>query len=82
MDSKRAQDLGPDGANELPATVREEPVGCAKVGNDMTHKGFTDCIGGMVAGRDDDGIFGEAIHEDNQELIAVVWRKRSHNVNQ
>ena len=81
MDSEGAQELGPDGANELSATVGEEPAGCAEIGNDMAHEGFTDCIGSMVAGRDEDSILGEAIHEDNQELVAVVWRKRSHNVN-
>ena len=81
MDSEGAQELGPDGANELSATVGEEPAGCAEIRNDMAHKGSADCIGGMVAGRDEDGILREAIHEDNQELVVVVWRKRSHNVN-
>ena len=81
MNSKGVQELGPDGANELPVTVGEEPAGCAKVGNDMAHKVFTDCTGGMVTGRDEDGISGEAIHEDNQELVEVVWREWSHNVN-
>ena len=81
MDSDGAQELGPDGANKLSATVREEPAGCAEIGNDMVHEGFADCIHGMVAGGDEDGILREAIHEDNQELVAVIWRKWSHNVN-
>ena len=81
LDPEGAQELGPDGANELSATVGEEPAGCAERGNNKTHKGFADCIRGMVAGWDEDGILREAIHEDNQELVAVVWGKRSHNVN-
>ena len=81
LDSEGVQELGPDGANEVPATVGEEPAGHAKVGDDMAHEGFADCIGGVVAGRDEDGVLGKAIHKDNQELVAVVWRKRAHNVN-
>ena len=51
LDSEGAQELGPDGGNELPATAGEEPAGCAKVGGDMAHEVFTDRIGGVVAGR-------------------------------
>ena len=80
LDSEGTQELGPNGANELPATVGEEPSGCAKVGDDMAHEGFADFICGVVAGRDEDGVLGKAIHKDNQELVAVVWRKRAHNV--
>ena len=74
------QELGPDGADELSATVGEESAGCAEIGNNMAHKSFADCISGMVAGGDEDGILREAIHEDNQELVAVVRGKWSHNV--
>ena len=48
----------------------------------MAHKSFADCISGVVAGGDEDDILRKAIHEDSQELVAVVWRKWSHNVNQ
>ena len=74
------QELGPNGANELPATVGEEPSGCAEVEDDMADKGFADCTCGVVAGRDEDDVLGKAIHKDNQELVALVWRKRAHNV--
>ena len=46
----------------------------------MAYEGFADCTYGVVAGRDEDGVLGKAIHKDNQELVAVVWRKRAHNV--
>ena len=72
LDPEGAQELGPNGTDEFSAMVGEEPARCAKIGNNMVHKGFADCIGGMVAGGDEDGIFREAIHEDNQELVAVV----------
>ena len=47
----------------------------------MAHEGFSDRIGGVVAGRDEDGVFRIAIHKYNQEFLAVVRRQRSHNVN-
>ena len=47
----------------------------------MAHKGFADCISGMVAGGNEDGILRESIHKDNQELVAVVREKWSHNDN-
>ena len=47
----------------------------------MAHEGFAVHIGGVVAEGDKDGIFRKAVHEDNQELVAVVRRKRSHIVN-
>ena len=80
LDSEGMLEFGPNGANKLPATVGEVPSGCTKVGDDMAHEGFVDCTCGVVAGRDEDGVLGKAIPKDNQELVAVVWRKRAHNV--
>ena len=81
LDPERAQELGPNGADELSAAVGEESSGGAKVRDDMVHEGFADCVRGVVAGRDEDGVFGKTIHKHNQELVAVVGRKRAHNVN-
>ena len=47
----------------------------------MAHKSFANCISGVVAAGDEDGMLRKAIHKDNQELMVVVWRKWSHNVN-
>ena len=71
LDPKGAQELGPDGADEFLGTIGEEPVGCAKIRNNMAHKS-ADCIRSMVAGADEDGILQKAIHEGNQELVAVI----------
>ena len=57
MDPERAKELGPNGADELSAAVGEESSGGAKVRDDMAHEGFTDCSCGVVAGRDEDGVF-------------------------
>ena len=81
LDPQRAQQLGPDVADEFPATVREEPARGTKVGDHMAHEGFADCVGGVVVGRDEDGVFRVAIHKHNQEFLAVVWGQRSYNVN-
>ena len=34
----------------------------------------------MVTGGDEDGVFGEAVHKDNQELAASIWRWGAHNI--
>ena len=81
LDPKGAQELGPNSADEFPAAIGEEPAGCTKVRNNMAHKSYADCIRGMVAGGDEDGILRKAIHEDNQELVAVIRGQWSHNVN-
>ena len=81
LDSKGAQQLGPNGADEFPAAVGEESTRGAEVGDHMAHEGFADRIGGVIAGWDEDGVFGVAIHEYDQEFMAVVRRQRSHNVN-
>ena len=47
----------------------------------MPHESFADHIGGVVAGGDADGVLRITVHEDNQELVAVIRRKWSHNVN-
>ena len=47
----------------------------------MPHKGLADCAGDVVTGEDEDGVFGETVNEDDQELVASIWRQRPHNVN-
>ena len=81
LDPEKAQELGPNGAYELSATVGEESSGGAKVRDDMAHEGFADCVRGVVTERDEDGVLGKTIHKNNQELVAVVGRKRTHSVN-
>ena len=81
LDSKGAQQLGPKVADKFLAAVGEESTRGAEVGDHMTHEGFADCIGSVVAGRDEDGIFGVAIHKYVQEFMAFVWRQSFHNVN-
>ena len=74
LNPERAQELGPNGANELPAPIREDSSGGAKVGDDMMHEGLTDCACGVITGKDEDGVFGEAIYDDNQEVVASIER--------
>ena len=81
LDSHRAQQLGPNAADEFPAAVGEEPARGAKVRDHMANESFADRIGGVVAGWDEDGVFGRAIHKYDQELLAVARKQRSHNVN-
>ena len=59
----------------------EEPVRSSKIRDNMPHESFADRIGGVVAGGDEDGVLRTAVHEDNQELVAVIRRERSYNVN-
>ena len=47
----------------------------------MPHESFADHVGGMVAGGDEGGALQIAVYEDKQELVAVVRREWSHNVN-
>ena len=53
----------------------------AEVRDHVVHEGFADRVGGVVAGGDEDSIFGITIHKNDQEFMAVVRRQRSHNVN-
>ena len=71
---ERAQERGPNGANEIPASIREESSGGAKVGDDMPQEGLTDFACCVITGRDEDGVFGEAICEGNQEPVASIGR--------
>ena len=80
LDPKRAQELGPNGADELPASIGEKSSGSAKVGDDMPHEGLANCACGVITGGDEDGVFGEAAHEDNQELMASIGRQGAHNI--
>ena len=81
LDPEGVQQLGPDSADELPATVGEKPARSAEVRDHVAHEGFADRVGGVVAGGDEDSIFGIAIHKNDQEFMAVVRRQRSHTVN-
>ena len=65
--------------NSLQRSERSLPGG-AKVGDDMPHEGLADCACGGITGRDEDGVLGEAIYEDNQELVASIGRERAHNI--
>ena len=40
----------------------------------MPHEGLTDCASGVVTGGDEDGVFGEAVHEDYHDFVASIWR--------
>ena len=79
--SKRAQELGSYGTDELTAAVGEEPAWSPEVRNNMPHEGLADGVGGVVVGWDEDGILQVAVYEGDQELVAVIWREQSHNVN-
>ena len=79
MNPERAQELGLYGTDEL--AVGEEPARSSKIRDNMPHESFADRIGRVVAGGYEDGVLRIAVHEDNQELVAVIRRERSHNVN-
>ena len=81
LNPERAQECGPNGANELSAAIGEESSGGARVGDDMPHEGLTDCACDVITGGDENSILREAIHENNQELVASIGRKRAHNIN-
>ena len=74
LNLERAQEFGPNGTNELPASIGEKSSGGAKVGDDMPHEGLTDCACGVITGGDENGVFGEAVHEDNQQFVASIGR--------
>ena len=80
MNPERVQELGPNGTDELAASVGEETARNSKIRDNMPYESFADHIGGVIAGGDEDGVLRIAVHEDNQELVAVIRRERSHNV--
>ena len=45
--------------------VGDESSGGAKVRDVIAHEGFADCSCGLVAGRDEDGVFRKAIDKYN-----------------
>ena len=53
----------------------------AELWDHVAHEGFADRVGGVIAGGDEDSIFGIAIQKNDQEFMAVVRWQRSHNVN-
>ena len=57
LNPERAQELGPNGADELSAPIGEKSSGDAKVGDHMPHEGLTDCACGVVTRGDKDGVF-------------------------
>ena len=81
MDLQGAQQLSPDIADKFSATVGEEPARSAEVWDHMAQESLTDRVLGVVAGRNEDGIFGITIHEHDEEFLSVIRRQRSHNVN-
>ena len=48
LDPQRAQQLGPDVADEFPAGVGEKPARGAEVGDHLAHEGFADRVGGWL----------------------------------
>ena len=76
LDSQGAQQLGPNVADKFLAAVGEEPARGAEVGGHMAHEGFADRIGGVVAGRDEDGVFRIAIHKYDQEFLEAEVLQR------
>ena len=74
LNPERAQEVGPDGANELPASVGEKSSWGTKVGDDMPHEGLTERAHSVITGGDEDSVLREAIHEDNQEFVAPMGR--------
>ena len=79
LNPERAQECGPNGANERSRSERRL-LGGAKVGDNVSHEGLTDCACDVITGGDENSMLQEAIHEDNQELVASIGRKRAHNI--
>ena len=46
----------------------------------MAQEGLTHRVRVMIAGRNEDGILRVAIHEHDEEFLAVVGWQRSHNI--
>ena len=46
----------------------------------MAQEGFAHRVRGMIAGGNEDGEFRVAIHEHDEEFLAVIGWQRSHNV--
>ena len=72
MYSEQAQELGRYGTDGLVAAVGEEPAWSPEIWDNMPHEGFADCVGGVIAGGDEDGTLRIAVYEDDQELMAVI----------
>ena len=77
---QRAEQFCPDVADELTPTVGKEPVRSAEVRDHVAQEGFAHRVRGVIAGRNEDGEFGIAIHEHDEEFLAVIRLQRSHNV--
>ena len=56
MHPERAQELGPYRTDELAAAVGEEPARSPEIRDNIPHEGFADCVGGVIAGGDEDGV--------------------------
>ena len=71
LNPERVQEVGPNGANELPASVGEKSSGGAKVGDDMPHEGLTDCARGVITGGDENSV----LREQSTKTIRSSWRR-------
>ena len=80
LNPQKMQKLRPYSTDEFPASIGEKSSGSTEVGDDMPHEGLADCAGGVVAGGDEDGVFKKAVDEDDQELVALIRRQGSYNV--
>ena len=81
LDPQGVQQLSPNIADELSAVVGEEPARSAEVWDHVAQEGFAHSVRGVIAGRNEDGIFRIAIHEHDEEFLVVIRRQRPHNVN-
>ena len=52
-----------------------------EVGDPVAQEGFAHRVRGVIAGWNEDGVFRIAIHEHDEEFLAVIRRQGSHNVN-
>ena len=67
-----AQQLRPDVTYELTSTVGKEPARGAEVWDHVAQEGFAHHVRGMIAGGNEDGEFRVAIHEHDEEFLAVI----------
>ena len=81
LDPEGAQQLAPYLSYKLSSSVREEPERRAEVGDHLPKEHLAHHVCGAIARGDKDGITRVVVHKHNEELLAVVGRERSHNVN-
>ena len=81
LDPEGAQQLAPYFTYKFSPSIREKPTRRAKVGDYMAEESLAHRVCGVVARGDEDGIPRIAVHKHDEELMSVVGRERSHNVN-